>query len=65
VQAAFQALTLTNTVGKYNVVARVTGGGLTGQSGAVRLAVARALVREDESLRGVLGTRACSRATRA
>ena len=55
VQAAFQALTLTNTAGKYNVVARVTGGGLTGQSGAVRLAVARALVREDESLRGVLG----------
>jgi len=55
VQAAFQALTLTNTVSKYNVVARVSGGGLTGQSGAVRLAVARALVREDESLRGVLG----------
>jgi small subunit ribosomal protein S9 len=55
VQAAFQALTLTNTAGKYNVVARVSGGGLTGQSGAVRLAVARALVREDESLRAVLG----------
>ena len=55
VQAAFQALTLTNTAGKFNVVARVSGGGLTGQSGAVRLAVARALVRDDESLRGVLG----------
>jgi len=55
VQAAFQALTLTNTAGKYNVVARVAGGGLTGQSGALRLAVARALAREDESLRGVLG----------
>ena len=55
VQAAYQALTLTNTAGKYNVVARVAGGGLTGQSGALRLAVARALAREDESLRGVLG----------
>ena len=55
VQAAFQALTLTNTAGKFNVVARVSGGGLTGQSGAVRLAVARALAREDESLRGTLG----------
>jgi small subunit ribosomal protein S9 len=55
VQAAFQALVLTNTAGKYNVVARVSGGGLTGQSGAVRLAVARALAREDESMRGVLG----------
>ena len=55
VQAAFQALVLTNTAGKFNVVARVSGGGLTGQSGALRLAVARALVREDESLRGLLG----------
>ena len=55
VQAAFQALTLTNTAGKINVVARESGGGLTGQSGAIRLAVARALARDDESLRGVLG----------
>jgi small subunit ribosomal protein S9 len=55
VQAAFHALTVTNNAGKYNVVARVHGGGLTGQSGALRLAVARALVREDESLKGPLG----------
>jgi small subunit ribosomal protein S9 len=55
VQAAFHALTLTNTAGKFNVVARVSGGGLTGQSGALRLAVARALARDDEALRGVLG----------
>ena len=55
VQAAFQALTVTNTAGKFNVVARVHGGGLTGQSGALRLAVARALAREDEALRGLLG----------
>ena len=55
VQAAFQALALTNTAGRYNVVARVHGGGLTGQAGALRLAVARALARDDEALRGALG----------
>ena len=55
VQTAFHALTVVNAAGKYNVVARVHGGGLTGQAGALRLALARALAREDESLRGVLG----------
>ncbi len=55
VQTAFHALTVANAAGKYNVVARVHGGGLTGQAGALRLALARALAREDESLRGVLG----------
>ena len=55
VQTAFHALTVANAAGKYDVVARVHGGGLTGQAGALRLALARALVREDESLRGVLG----------
>jgi small subunit ribosomal protein S9 len=55
VQAAYHALTLTNTAGRFSVTARVHGGGLTGQAGAVRLAIARALAREDESLRGVLG----------
>jgi len=54
-QAAFQGLTLANAAGRYNVVARVRGGGLTGQAGALRLAVARALAGEDESLRAVLG----------
>jgi len=49
VQAAFQGLTLANAAG------RVRGGGLTGQAGALRLAVARALAGEDESLRAVLG----------
>lgn len=55
VQAAFHALTLTNTAHKYDVVARVRGGGLTGQAGALRMALARALLREDETLRGLLG----------
>jgi len=55
VQMAFHALVVASAEGKFNVVARVHGGGLTGQAGAIRLAVARALVREDESLRAVLG----------
>ena len=55
VQIAFQGLTLANAAGKYRIVARAHGGGLTGQAGALRLAVARALAREDETMRGVLG----------
>lgn len=55
VTAAFHALTVTNTVGKFNVVARCHGGGLTGQAGALRQAIARALATSDESLRGLLG----------
>jgi len=48
-------LVLTNLVGRYDVYATAVGGGLTGQAGAIRLGIARALVRLDESLRGVLG----------
>ncbi len=55
VKAAYHALTVTNLAGKFNVIARADGGGLTGQSGALRMAVARALLAQDESLRGVLG----------
>jgi small subunit ribosomal protein S9 len=55
VQTAFHALVVVGAEGKFNVVAKVHGGGLTGQAGAIRLAVARALVRDDESLRAVLG----------
>ena len=55
VQNAFHALTVANLVGKYDVVARVHGGGITGQAGALRQALARALVRQDEALRAVMG----------
>jgi small subunit ribosomal protein S9 len=55
VQHAFHALQLTNALGKYDVEARVMGGGLSGQAGALRMAVARALAAEDDALRGVLG----------
>jgi small subunit ribosomal protein S9 len=41
----------TDTLGAFDVKARVNGGGLTGQAGAVRLAIARALVSVDEAHR--------------
>ena len=52
---AFQALTVANLSDKIDVHARVAGGGLTGQAGAIRLGVARALVRQDEALKALLG----------
>ena len=55
VKHALEPLVVTNLAQKYDVDARVHGGGLTGQAGAVRMAIARALVHEDESLRGLLG----------
>ena len=55
VRAAFHALTVANAADRFDVVARVHGGGLTGQAGALRMAVARMLAIQDESLRGTLG----------
>jgi small subunit ribosomal protein S9 len=52
---AYQALTVANLADKLDVVARVAGGGLTGQAGAIRMGVARALVSQDEALKALLG----------
>lgn len=41
----------TETSGKYDIVANVKGGGLTGQAGAIKLGVSRALVEIDNDLR--------------
>lgn len=49
-----QPLTLTGTLDKYDVIASVIGGGLTGQAGAIRLGVARALLCADSELRPAL-----------
>jgi len=49
-----QPLTLTNALAKFDVLARVNGGGTTGQAGAVRLGIARALVKADADYRPVL-----------
>jgi small subunit ribosomal protein S9 len=52
---ALGALATTNLLDKFDVTCRVAGGGLTGQAGAIRMGIARALVRHDETLKGVLG----------
>jgi len=49
VSAIQQAFTATDTLGRYDVRATLTGGGQAGQAGALRLAVARALVNVDEA----------------
>jgi small subunit ribosomal protein S9 len=49
-----QPLHMTNVLGKFDVLARVHGGGTTGQAGAIRLGIARALIKADSELRPVL-----------
>ena len=49
-----QPLVLTETKEKYDVVCRVNGGGVSGQAGAIRHGIARALLQYDESLRPIL-----------
>ena len=45
---------VTDTMGRYDVMIRVNGGGPVGQAGAVRLGIARSLVALDEDARGAL-----------
>jgi small subunit ribosomal protein S9 len=49
-------LVLTETVDKFDVLATVDGGGVSGQAGAVRLGIARALVEYNAELRKALKT---------
>ncbi|NLL53373.1 MAG: 30S ribosomal protein S9 [Peptococcaceae bacterium] len=49
-----QPLEITETLGKYDIYARVHGGGTTGQAGALRMGIARALLKADEGLRPAL-----------
>lgn len=51
VSAIQQPFTLTDTLGRFDVKAVLDGGGVSGQAGAVRLAIARALVKLDETNR--------------
>ncbi len=44
-----QPFTATETLGQYDVRALLNGGGVAGQAGAIRLAIARALVKVDET----------------
>jgi small subunit ribosomal protein S9 len=54
VQHIQQSFTATDTLGAFDVKARVRGGGQSGQAGALRLAIARALLRADETHRAKL-----------
>ena len=49
-----QPLTVTNTVDKYDVICSVQGGGFTGQAGAIRLGIARALLEANSEYRPTL-----------
>ena len=51
---ARQPLTVTNTTSKYDVIAKVTGGGFTGQAGAIRHGIARALNEANNEFRPAL-----------
>jgi small subunit ribosomal protein S9 len=49
-----QPLVATETLGSYNILVNVDGGGYTGQAGAIRHGVARALLQVDPDFRPVL-----------
>jgi small subunit ribosomal protein S9 len=48
-----QPLALTESVGKFNIAANLAGGGLTGQAGALRLGISRALLIADENFKEI------------
>jgi small subunit ribosomal protein S9 len=49
-----EPLTITDTLDKYDAIVTVNGGGSTGQAGAVRHGISRALLKADEELRPIL-----------
>jgi small subunit ribosomal protein S9 len=54
VTLANQPFELTDTMGKFDIRARCTGGGVSGQAGALRLGIARALEEYDNSVHTAL-----------
>lgn len=49
-----QAFLVTDTAGKYNVEVKIVGGGVTGQAGAIKHGIARALVAMNEGFKAPL-----------
>ena len=49
-----EPLRLTNTEGRYDIIAKIEGGGIAGQAGSLRHAITRALVELDPELRPIL-----------
>ena len=54
-----QPLVLTENVGKYDVIVVAKGGGTSGQAGAIRHGIARALINADASTRDILKKAGC------
>jgi len=49
-----QPLNLTETLGQYDIIVITSGGGMSGQAGAIRHGISRALLKADPELRGPL-----------
>lgn len=49
-----QPLVITDTLGKFDIICRVSGGGVTGQAGAIRHGLSRALLQYNPELRQIL-----------
>ncbi len=49
-----QPMELTNTLGRFDVVCTVTGGGVSGQAGAIRHGISRALLLHSDEMRPIL-----------
>lgn len=49
-----QPMVLTNTLARFDVLSTVIGGGYTGQAGAIRHGISRALLEADKGLRPIL-----------
>ena len=49
-----QPLVVTDTLGKFDVIVNVSGGGFTGQAGAIRHGISRALLEADEAFKAIL-----------
>ena len=54
VRHALKPAVLTDTLGRFDILIRVSGGGLSGQAGAIRLGIARALLQFNEDLKPLL-----------
>jgi len=53
-QTILKPLLVTDNIGKYNVIVKVAGGGISGQGGAISHGISRALVRANENFKPVL-----------
>ena len=49
-----QPMEITNTLGRFDIVCTVAGGGVSGQAGAIRHGIARALLQNGDEMRPIL-----------